>query len=94
MVEFVSYSGSFPNLCSGKLVLKIDGKEVSFGPHKNKFWFTGGNCGFDSRGCENITHDEWKLWEDEIPPQYTKYAQEMIDVFNANVPFGCCGGCI
>ena len=94
MVEFVSYSGSFPNLCSGTLVLRINGKEVSFGPCNHKFWFSGGNCGFDIMGNEAVTQGEWELWEDEIPPKYRKYAQEMIDVFNANVPFGCCGGCI
>jgi hypothetical protein len=30
-IEFVSYNGAYPNLCRGKLVVKIDGKEVSFG---------------------------------------------------------------
>jgi hypothetical protein len=30
-IEFVSYNGKYPNLCSGKLTVKIDGKEVSFG---------------------------------------------------------------
>ena len=28
-VEFVSYSGRYPNLCSGTLVLRIDGKTVT-----------------------------------------------------------------
>ena len=30
-VKFVSYTGKFPNLCSGVLTLNIDGKEVKFG---------------------------------------------------------------
>lgn len=30
-VEFVSYSGKWPNLCSGELTLEIDGEEVAFG---------------------------------------------------------------
>lgn len=30
-VEFVSYNGEYPNLCSGVLVLKIDGVEYKFG---------------------------------------------------------------
>lgn len=30
MVEFVSYDGDFPNLCSGTLVLRIDGEKVTF----------------------------------------------------------------
>lgn len=30
MVEFISYDGAFPNLCSGTLVLKINGKRREF----------------------------------------------------------------
>lgn len=30
-VEFVSYTGKFPNLCSGVLTLRIDGENVKFG---------------------------------------------------------------
>lgn len=30
-VNFVSYTGSYPNLCSGVLTLEIDGKEITFG---------------------------------------------------------------
>lgn len=30
-VEFVNYSGCYPNLCRGVLTLRIDGEEVKFG---------------------------------------------------------------
>lgn len=30
-VKFISYTGKWPNLCSGILTLEIDGKEVQFG---------------------------------------------------------------
>ena len=30
MVEFVFYSGEYPNLCRGVLVLKIDGHQYAF----------------------------------------------------------------
>jgi len=30
MLEFVEYTGKYPNLCSGILVLKVDGKEYIF----------------------------------------------------------------
>ena len=32
-VEFVSYDGAWPNLCSGVLTLNIDGEIVKFGHH-------------------------------------------------------------
>lgn len=30
-VKFVSYDGKWPNLCTGTLVLNIDGTDYSFG---------------------------------------------------------------
>lgn len=105
-VEFVSYSGRYPNLCSGVLVLRIDGLAYAFG-HKtenydfktgkfkdyncNSFWHSGGvasNWNFDVR------RGEWKINVDEIPEEFRKYAAEIDEVFNENVPWGCCGGCI
>lgn len=31
-IEFVSYDGEYPNLCSGVFTVKLDGVETSFGP--------------------------------------------------------------
>ena len=44
-VEFVEYTGKWPNLCSGILVLKIDGKEETFGVDQShpKFWHPAGD---------------------------------------------------
>lgn len=99
-VEFVSYDGSFPNLCSGLLVVKIDGKEVKFGrtactsvtPEYDSFWYSGGNVSFDEDWNETVTEGEWKLAD--IEPEFEDVAEELIKVFNQNVPQGCCGGCV
>ena len=94
-VEFVSYDGRFPNLCSGMLILRIDGEEVGFHySSHDDFWKSGGEVGFDDNGDDVVKTGEWGLCEERVPDKYKKYAQEMIDVFNANVEFGCCGGCV
>lgn len=31
MIEFISYSGKYPNLCRGILIVKINGQEIKFG---------------------------------------------------------------
>lgn len=36
-VKFISYDGKYPNLCSGVLILEIDGKEYKFGHNYDNF---------------------------------------------------------
>lgn len=101
-VKFISYDGKYPNLCRGKLVLEIDGEQVTFGDYDRKtktenrrFWTSGGDCGFRNGYSESyVNSDEWVIDVDEIPEQYRKYEEEIDRVFNENVEYGCCGGCL
>lgn len=95
-VKFVSYDGKYPCLCMGTLILEIDGTKHSFG-NKGKFpefWSSGGTHGFTSDWEVNVTDGEWIINVDEIPEQFRQYANEIDKVFNDNVTYGCCGGCI
>lgn len=100
MVKFISYDGEWPNLCSGILTLEIDGKTVTFGSNNccdyDRFWISGGCCSFKSHTNETfIERDEWKFDDDEyFPNEYLNYYEEIKKLFNDNVEFGCCGGCI
>ena len=98
-VRFVEYTGDYPNLCTGKLTLNIDGEDVTFGypwtsnppPTYRSFWRSGGGLLDDYEG----TYDgEWIIDTDELPKKYRQYASEIDRVFNDNVEYGCCGGCI
>ena len=104
-VKFVSYDGAYPNLCRGILTLRIDGKEYKFGygfnrpkeeiPQFKPFWESGGSCGFRNDWIESyVNAGEWVINVDELPEQFRVYATEIDEVFNENVPFGCCGGCL
>ncbi len=90
MVKFIDYTGRWPNLCSGTLTLEIEGEVVRFSYEQgNRFWYSGGGCqGF------NITREPWIIDRDDIPEKYRKYYYEIVHVFNENVEWGCCGGCI
>lgn len=88
MIEFVSYDGRFPNLCSGTLVLKIDGVERVLPKHCMS---SGGSVSFDSNWCEHVESGAWSVG---VPDDLIDYKQEIEDCVNANVPFGCCGGCV
>lgn len=100
-VKFVSYTGKYPNLCSGTLTLEIDGIEYTFGggyaePKTDfgKFWRSGGSVWFDGGWNGHVNNGEWEIDVDNLPEQFRKYAQEIDSAFNDNVEWGCCGGCI
>ena len=103
-VKFVSYTGKHPNLCRGMLTLDIDGKIYKFGNkyiHKEKdllpeFWSSGGECGFAGRNYTNpyTNQSEWIIDSSDLPEELQQYTSEIDEVFNENVPHGCCGGCL
>ena len=88
VIEFVSYDGAYPNLCAGKLVVKINGKEVSFGQTKKfwdwekdeiladypKFWCSGGSVGFDENYSEMVCNGcPWELaWDSKEGEKFYK----------------------
>lgn len=118
-IEFISYSGAYPNLCSGILLLRINGqlwafnyadcmdwdlegikavedargKEKVFTCH-DKFWDTGGRCYISKKGEEHVEQDSWGLVYENVPPELKDLADDLIAVFNDNVDYGCCGGCL
>ena len=105
-IEFLSYDGHFPNLCSGELILRIDGKIHSF-YYRNAlkddrdpefmhsaFWSSGGTAYIDDESIEHVDYGPWTFNVDRLPDFLKPHATEVFDVFSANVPEGCCGGCI
>lgn len=90
-VKFISYDGSYPNLCAGVLVLEANGKIFKFAPHSLG---SGGSAYFtndyqDSHICEG----DWdvSMWPDNFPEDLKL---EAVIVINDNVDHGCCGGCL
>lgn len=99
-IRFVSYDGKWPNLCSGILVLEINGENVSFSSSYKKpegsyesFWTSGGNACLRNDECV-IDKGEWIINYDELPKFLQPYYHQISEIFNENVPYGCCGGCI
>ena len=106
-IEFVSYDGKYPNLCSGNLILNIDGTEYSF----SHVLSSGGSCWFsnDYSDC-GVNHGPWSMSAFEKEPgkfilegygddsnkiTFTEDEIEFITMLvNENVTHGCCGGCI
>lgn len=118
-VKFISYTGKYPNLCSGVLTLEIDGTQYKFGhdymhrhydektktwvqtdedennPNYEQFWSSGGSCYFQN-GYEDpvVENEEWHIYKEDLPEKFQDIANEIDKVFNENVTWGCCGGCL
>ena len=94
-IEFVSYSGRYPSLCSGWLELKIDGKPW----RRYVNLFSGGQCYIDGER-EVVEQGPWDLtgYEYDYFTNNDGFTDEEIDevirLLNENVEYGCCGGCL
>ena len=86
-IEFVSYDGEYPNLCSGELVLKINGEERNLG----RCLVSGGCAGVDDNLDDFCITGEWSV---DLPDYLKEYEAQITSIVNKNVRYGCCGGCI
>ena len=91
MVEFVSYTGAYPNLCAGVLTLKIEGEVVKFPPF---LLSSNGRVWFDEDWREHVDKGTWSMRGWSFPKEYLPWLEEIEKVVNENVPQGCCGGCV
>ena len=102
-IDFVDYTGSWPNLCSGTLILRIDGEIYSFGGYFDvndegvdnhcfpAFWSSGGSVSW----CDDEEVEEGDWYQSRELPDFLKgHEDEIMSIMNENVPHGCCGGCI
>ena len=87
MVKFISYDGSYPNLCSGDCKVEVNGKEYSLELD------SGGDCYFSEDWDGNVGVGDWSVdgWPEDFPEDKK---DEVISLINENIPKGCCGGCL
>lgn len=88
VVEFVSYTGEYPNLCSGDLTIKINGEEITL----HRVLRSGGSVWFDDDSSEHVEDGEWTLFR--LPDEIAHLHDEILAVVRENIPCGCCGGCV
>lgn len=100
-IKFINYDGCWPNLCRGILTLELDGIEMTFGDlygnpktDYDRFWSSGGGVIEDADGGYHIEHGKWILEKDRLSKELIPFGDLLIKVFNENVEYGCCGGCI
>ena len=86
----IKYDGEYPNLCSGQLIVIIDGKEWIF---PNYCLSSGGSVSFDENWNEEVTEGEWSIRE--YPKDFPEELKDIVlyEINNA-IYHGCCGGCV
>ena len=86
----IKYDGDFPNLCSGKLVVIINGKEWHFPTCCLR---SGGSVLIDDDWNEHVEEGEWSIkeWPRNFP---NTMKSAVVDAVNSEIPLGCCGGCV
>lgn len=84
-IEFLSYDGKYPCLCVGTLSIRVDGKTY----HLDYVLRSGGGITNDYETVEGP-------WEVDLSdyPDLEPYKEEITNVVNENIEYGCCGGCI
>jgi hypothetical protein len=91
-INFISYDGRYPNLCSGVLTFSIDGEERKTTKSALR---SGGNAGNWQDDFAGAFSGDWSLREDD--PAFADFTQQDFDFLtaevNAHVERGCCGGC-
>lgn len=105
-IEFLEYSGKYPTLCCGILILNIEGEDVYFGQDIDfQLALDKGKIAqipkhyepFWSSGGAcfkyNCTYGQWDIDYKKIPDKWKKYAFDIDFLFNEHVQYGCCGGC-
>jgi hypothetical protein len=89
-LTFVSYDGAYPNLCSGQLVLAIDGVPVVFPKYCLS---SSGSVSFDDDWNEDVQRGEWDI--SEYPKDFPETLKsQAVSLVNENIEQGCCGGCV
>ena len=86
----IKYDGAFPNLCSGHLEVWVGDKYYDFGEDALS---SGGGVSFDEDWNEKVWSGEWDI--EEYPKDFPmEYKDDLLEVINKEIPWGCCGGCV
>jgi hypothetical protein len=92
IVQFVSYSGQYPHLCKGTLVILV-GKTT----YKLKdVLVSGGFVEVCEDGKASIEEGPWEFNSqlNRIPLKLQQYYKEILSIVNCEIEHGCCGGCV
>lgn len=86
----IDYTGSWPNLCSGRLIVTTEDAVWEFPDYCMS---SGGSVSFDADWDAQVTEGDWYIsdWPDNFPEALKCSVEAEV---NLQIPHGCCGGCV
>lgn len=86
----IEYDGAYPNLCSGKLFVTVDGKRYEFPDY---CLVSGGGVWFTEDWDEQVESGPWSVdkWPEDMPDNIKT---AVLGAINDQISHGCCGGCV
>lgn len=89
-MEFISYTGRYPTLCSGALTIRV-GDEYY---HLDHILRSGGSIHDPVTGDYDAVEGDWFINTEDLPEELQPFVDDITALVNENVEHGCCGGCI
>lgn len=91
-IKIIDYTGRYPTLCFGTLVLEVNGKRYEL----DNALRSGGHCGFGATYADEIVEEgDWKAREENLPDELKPLVDKIEDAVNKQLECrGCCGGCL
>lgn len=90
-MKFISYDGSWPNLCSGTLRIEHNDRDYKL----DYVLVSGGTVTCDESWNYEIENGPWSIYPFRLPDelQHPDLIQELTRLANEHIEWGCCGGC-
>jgi hypothetical protein len=88
MIKFVSYDGKYPNLCRGTLTIEKDGERYEL----RNVLQSGGRNFYEHYGDGYVEMGPWIVDPRELPEELVDSVEEIEELVNEHVDYGCCGG--
>jgi len=93
----ISYDGTWPNLCSGTLIVGTGrsdtNKVISYRFPRFALESGGSTCYGRYNEDTHVSQGPWsiKKWPDGFPEELK---EETLELINKHIEHGCCGGCL
>jgi len=90
-MEFINYTGEWPNLCRGILTISVGGEIFNL----SQILISGGDCSFSSDySSSDVSSGGWEIYESNLPEKLRGFHKQIVELVNDNIEKGCCGGCL